>query len=121
MKNNMDIETLQSFRGTSKYHEHASIGYNRILLTDGCNFVRERFEAYWLFDLILSYQSFVKFQNNTFQVWRLEKQKGGAWLISCTDGNDMVLLVQELEYSDFPIDDFKIWVVDGIAMLPTEY
>ena len=43
------------FVGTITYHPH-SIGGKTLLLTEGCDFIRQTLGAYWLFDLIASYQ-----------------------------------------------------------------
>ena len=43
-------------------------------------------------------------------------------MLRCEDGNDNTVLVQILiDPVDFPIDKLRIWVVDGVAMLPSEY
>jgi hypothetical protein len=31
------------------------------------------------------------------------------------------LISQTIEFSDFPIEDIKIWVVNKVALLPSEY
>jgi hypothetical protein len=90
-----------------------------LLLTDGCNFIRENAGACWLFDLILSWQ--VKLRKQRFQVWILEKQVDSTWFIECQDGDNHYIVGQEIAFSDFPVDKITIWVVDGVAMLPTEY
>jgi len=90
-------------------------------LTDGCEFVRQASGegAYWLFDIILSWQ--YKLHQHGFQVWKLKQMENSSWIIQCTDGNDKVLASQDIQYSDFPIDSIDIWLVDGVALLPSEY
>lgn len=112
---------LQEFHGTQEYHSHKLNNDLGLLLTDGCHFIREKAAggAYWLFDLILSYQ--LKLRKHRFQVWKLEKQPDKTWFVECSDGNGNFLIGQEVPYSDFPIDIVSIWVVDGVALLPNEY
>ena len=111
---------LAEFKGTFQYHTHR-IGKLCINLTDGCDYVRTEAQAYWLFDAILSHQVTNIISKHSFQVWRLKQQESKTWKLSCEDGNKKVLIVQDIEYSDFPIPEITIWLVDGVAMLPTEY
>lgn len=110
---------LAKFSGTNHYHRHRLLNGMELLLTDGCEFLRDGCMASWLFDLILSWQ--MKLRKHRFQVWKLEKQVDGTWYIECTDGNNLFIVGQEIGYCDFPLDRITIWVVDGIALLPTEY
>ena len=111
---------LIGFIGTFAYHSHR-IGNLKINLTDGCDYLRHEAEAFWLFDAILSHQTSAKVRNEPFQVWRLKKQSDETWLLTCEDGNKNIVTEQRIEFSDFPLDEITIWLVDGIAMLPTEY
>lgn len=112
-------DTLTGFIGTEHYYLHRLSNGLKIKLTDGCQFVREFASAYWLFDILVSWQ--MKLQNYPFQVWTLIKQGDGSWFIQCTDGNDQVLGCQEIENSDFPIDQLEVWLIDGVCLLPSEY
>lgn len=31
------------------------------------------------------------------------------------------LISQSIEFSDFPLDSIKIWLIDKVAVLPSEY
>lgn len=112
---------INGFTGTGQYHRHIIPGGQVLLLTDGCHFVREHAGqgASWLFDLILSYQ--FKLRKHRFQVWTLQKQQDQSWHISCSDGNYNYIIGQEIAYSDFPLETFELWVVDSVALLPSEY
>jgi len=44
---------LKLFHGTSMYYKHLFPGKSPIILTDWCKYVRDEFNAYWLFDAIL--------------------------------------------------------------------
>jgi len=114
-------KAVRSFHGTDQYFRHRLANGMFLLLTDGCNYIRENAGggAYWLFDLILSWQ--MKLRKQRFQEWILEKQLDGTWFIECQDGNKNYIAGQEIDYSDFPLEKITIWVVDGVAMLPSEY
>jgi hypothetical protein len=113
--------TLLGFHGTEEYHRHALPNGMSLHLTDGCEFVRENAGegAFWLFDIILSWQ--LKLRKHRFQVWKLKKQDDNSWFIECSDGNHNFIVGQEITYSDFPLDKFELWVIDGVALLPSEY
>lgn len=113
-------KALIGFIGTFTYHSHR-IGNLKINLTDGCDYLRQEAKAFWLFDALLSHQTQAKVKNEPFQVWRLKKQSDDTWLLSCEDGNKNLITEQRIEFSDFPLEEITIWLVDSIAMLPTEY
>ena len=117
--------SLAGFFGTSNYYEHKVTDDIKFLLTDGCNWIREAAEARWLFDVILFNQPRPEIKDLPFQVWVLwkdEDKEDKLWVLRCEDGNDTTVLVQMLmEAVDFPIDEIRIWVVGGVAMLPSEY
>lgn len=114
---------LREFRCTEKYHKHLFPGKSPILLTDGCNFVRNECQAWWLFDAILSYQLEKRLRDIPFQIWELRQQRSDlSWLLTCIeDTGEKPLVSQKIEFSDFPIDSIKIWLIDGVALLPSEH
>jgi hypothetical protein len=57
MDTNKIIKDLRQFHGTTEYHKHLFTGKSSILITDGCQYIRDKCNAYWLFDALLSYQS----------------------------------------------------------------
>lgn len=113
-------ENLDIFHGTNYYYSH-KLGNQSIILTDGCEYVRNAAESNWLFDAIISYQLSRYVRQQFFQVWRLLQQKDETWKLICEDGNKKVLVEQNIVFSDFPIPEITIWLVDGVAMLPSEY
>jgi len=110
---------LKGFIGSEQYYRHRLPNGMQLLLTDGCNYIREKGEAYWLFDLILSWQ--LKLRKHRFQVWKLERQNDESWFIECCDGNKLFIVGQEVNDIDFPLNNLELWVIDGVALLPTEY
>ena len=111
---------LKHFIGTQQYWEHFIPGSFRLRLTDGCNFVRQEAGAFWLFDMIASYQHDDRINLNPFQIWQLSK-KEDYWSLECRGDNGQHMLTARIGFSDFPIDHIEIWVLDGIALLPSEY
>ena len=122
--NTLELQTeLQKFHGTSQYYKHLFPGKSPIILTDGCKYVRDDFNAYWLFIAILSYQDDKLLKKVNFQIWELQRlKKDLSWLLTCReDTNKKALISQAIEFSDFPIDYIKIWVIGSVALLPSEY
>ena len=108
---------LAQFIGSETFYEQVLIDGSKLILTEGCHFIRESYSAYWFFDLIGSYQ--FKLIDEPFQVWKLTKYKEEAVII-CKDGNSKTLVSQEIPFTDFPFD-IVIWLVEGTCLLPSEY
>ena len=114
---------LKEFHGTAEYHKHLFPGKSPIILTDGCKYVRDACNAFWLFDAILSYQCEKILKGINFQIWELKRlKKDLSWLLTCREDSDKKPIIkQSIEFSDFPVDYIKIWVIDKVALLPSEY
>ena len=117
--------SINGFFGTSNYYEMKANEHLKLLLTDGCEWVRETLDAYWLFQEILYSQVRLEIQNLSFQVWILwldKDEDGEYWVLRCEDGDKDVAMVQMLLNDvTFPVEDFRVFVVDGVVMLPSEY
>ena len=74
---------LAFFTGTTQYIRHWS---RRLVFTDGIHFLAERAGAYWLIDLVASYQPL----NAGRQFWTL-KIEDGKYCAECRDRDDRVL------------------------------
>ena len=106
-------EVLAQFTCTENYYRHM-FGLN---YTDGVKFMAEKGEAYWLIDAIASYRS-----KEPFQVWELVvKDDRSATLTARTDSDQAPFMTQEIPYTDFPLREVKLWVSDGVLLLPSEY
>ena len=115
-------EELKMFHGTAQYHKHLFPGKSPILLTDGCKYVRDACEAYWLFDAILIYQCDKVLKGVNFQIWELKRlKKDLTWLLTCREDSDKKPIISQAIVSlDFPLDNIIIWVIDKVALLPSE-
>ena len=99
--------------------------------TPGMKLVAETCEAYWLIDLVASWQPTIRkkllsLNLRDFQVWRMKKD-GDLWVVDVwtdiPDDDDSELLVQQdIEFSDFPAEllPFEFWVEHRTAMLKEE-
>lgn len=114
---------LKEFHGSMQLEFHLYPGKSPLQITEGCAFVREKCQAFWLFDAILSYQMDKRLKNVKFQIWELKQQKSDlSWSLTCReDSGEKPLVTQRIEFSDFPLSSIKIWVIDKVALLPSEY
>ena len=123
METNIIERNLKQFHGTEEYHKHLFPGKSPILITDGCKYIRDTCNAYWLFDALLSYQTNKVLRDINFQVWEFRRlKKDLSWVLTCRQDSDKKpIITQLIEFSDFPLDCIKIWVIDKVALLPSEY
>ena len=114
-------EYLAHFTGTDRYHLWTPLFKD--VLTNGACAVAERGGAYWLMDAISSH---LMGRKEGLAVSTLTKNGDGATL-TITDGNENVFATQEIEYTDFPLDEIVIWsqwyppVGGHVHMLRSEY
>lgn len=108
------------FTGTENWYRH-SIDLN-ILYTDGIQYLAHHGGAYWLIDKIALMQNHPRFKKQEFQVWILKTNltKNTAVLI-CEDGNYNIIFTEKITYTDFPLEEIKIYLTDNVIILPSEY
>lgn len=115
------LDNLKQFSGTSQYFFHCITPNRYIYLTDGCQYLKEQAECSWLFDLIITHQLIPEILREHFQVWKLKRLIGNNYLVTCDDGNKNIVYHENVNTTDFPLKTISVWVIDGIALLPTEY
>ena len=108
---------LDQFTGTEHYYKH----WLGLTYTDGMAYVAETMGAYWLIDLVASHQP--KLRGEGFQVWTLSKEKERKYIALCDDGNGNELKRQIIPFTTFPEElmPFKMYLVNKVLMLPSEY
>ncbi len=113
------LAILAQASGTTVYHRYSKLESFPII-TDGVYFLANAAGCYWLLDVIGSYQRNKRLDRH-FQVWtltvNLEAQSGVV-----RGYNDNVLIItQEIPYTDFPLSEIKLYLMDGVLLLPSEY
>jgi hypothetical protein len=119
----MNTQELQSalrhFTGTQNYDRVLP----RLVITDGIGYLANKANSYWLVTAIYSHLV-TKPIHTEFVVARLVVSGKTANLV-LDDGNDQVLSEQHIEYTDFPLDELKIYCSYQdrlwLLMLPSEY
>lgn len=104
---------LDQFYGSEQFYKH----WLGIIYTDGIHYLAEKANAFWLIDLIASYQNDPKVKREPFQLWTLELNgQGGATAYAQSDSDEPRLAEQEIEYTDFPVTlgpKFEMYLEDG--------
>ena len=111
---------LAQFTGSENWYRH---GINRnVLYTDGAQHVAEHGGAYWLLDEIAIIQPYNKaVAAEEFQVWKLAVRPDRTATLTCDDGNGNIVFTKEIEHTDFPLDEIKLYFTNNVIHLPSEY
>ena len=119
-KQTLSAADLAQFTGTEQWYRHS---INRsILYTEGAQHVAEHGGAYWLLDEIALIQPYDKnVAAQEFQVWTLKVRPDRTATLACDDGNGNVILTKEIPYTDFPLDNIKLYFANNVIHLPSEY
>ena len=111
---------INAATGSDAYHKYSSIPIFPVI-TDGVLALAEAAECFWLLDVIGSHQINPKL-DKSFEVWTLELDKDDGGGCTVKGFNDTTLIVtQKIPYTDFPLDDLKLYLCDGVLMIPSEY
>ncbi len=110
------LQNLPQFTGTEGYAKY----HGGLNLTDGVVYLAKNAECFWLLDIIWSVQWMPQIKKEEFQSWTLTAKDGEAKAV-CTDGNKKVLYTQEIPFTDFPLDEVKMFVQNKVIMLTSEY
>lgn len=110
---------LREFTGTTQYHLHPS----GMRYTDGVKFLAETGHAYWLLDIIASWQSEALADPwlREFQMWELFVNDDGTGHVVCSRDSEDVAFRQPVPTSDFPLAYVKLYLEIGILLLPSEH
>jgi len=112
-------EIIRYSQGTEQYHRYSSI-LDYPIITDGVKAVAEVAGAYWLLDVIASYQHNKKL-DKAFQVWKLAVNLTECSGVVRGYNDTKRIITQKIPFTDFPLDKFTLYLIDGIVLLPSEY
>ncbi len=111
-------EEFNQFIGTDTYYKHW-LGF---VYTDGVKAVADKYGAYWLLDLIFSYQYLDKIKTEKFQIWIITANNKKAIVEMRIDTDQPILIKQEILFTDFPNRILKLYFTDNkVLLLPSEY
>ena len=105
-------QELRQFTGTEQWYKHYLGG----LYTDGVQYMAGKAGAFWLLDVIFSYR-----RKEPFQIWTLKVKDRVGVVTMREDTGQPVKVRQEIPYTDFPLAEIKLYLIDGVLLLPSEY
>ncbi len=110
---------LRQFTGSTEFYRHFS---HAIVYTEGVKFLAEHARVYWLIDLIASWQrrALKDVALREFQLWELRITSGKAVVVCLRDSEDEAFR-QKLEFADSALDYVRLYLQDGVLMLPSEH
>jgi len=110
---------LRQFTGTEHYYRL----HKEVVLTDGAKYLADEARCYWLMDAIASYIRFFQ-TKEYFACCKLVVSNGSA-VLTIDDGNGNILATQNIEYTDFPLEQINLYGVWSnqfwVIMLTSEY
>ena len=125
-------EDLQQFTGSESIFRHPL--NPKVAYTEGIQYLAEKAGAYWLVDAIASHLGTKQHTDaaecdpriDYLHFWSLHKGANhSATLFAKADSPEEPFIVQQIDFTDFPLDEIDIWVAyDGhhwTLYLPSEH
>lgn len=111
---------LAQFTGTENWYRHPI--RRNILYTDGIQYLAEKAGAYWLIDEIAFNQMQPRIGSEEFQVWTLSVnlEESNA-VLTCDNGNNKILFSKKITFTDFPLENVRLYFSNNVILLPSEY
>ena len=109
-------EELMQFTGTENYYRN----FTGLVFTDGVKYLADKAGAYWLIDLVGSYQP--RLRKMPFQLWELKvKDDKSALITMVEDIGRPTKIRQQIPSTDFPLKEFSFYCIDNVMLLKSEY
>lgn len=118
-KSDQNPDELNGFTGTEQYYKDPTM--DSFVYTDGVKHVFDTYECRWLgVEISMAYVR-KDMREESFITCELFVNEDSSATITFTDGNNEVLYVKEIEWTDFPLKGICLWLVNSVLILPTEY
>lgn len=110
-------DDLNMFSGTDYWHQWSDL-YPNFVITDGVKYLADVAEAYWLLDVIASWNVTTrKVYGEPFQVWKVA-MFGDRAVVKADDGNGKVIARQEIPFVTLPLKNVKLYAeYNGSALV----
>jgi hypothetical protein len=110
---------LHNFTGTENPYRH----WSGMRYTDGVQFLAENAKAYWLLDVIASWQPEALKDPwlQQFQLWELFVKDDRSAIVVCSRDSDDVAFRQNIVFTDSPLNYIRLYVEDAVILLPSEH
>ena len=114
-------DELIAYGGVGEMTYYKQPKFENVVYTSSVKYILGLCDSYWLLSEILVQNTPKFLDENEFQVWELKKD-GDKLILQCGDGNGEVLFSKEIIYIvDFPLENIKFYLGDGVLILPCEY
>ena len=112
--------SLSQFTGTTRYIRNPFTG---LLYTDGIEHMAEYADAHWLVsDIGAAFRHNPDLKGIPFQLWTLDVDEEKKAILTCREDCDRPVIYElKFEYTDFPVGTWKMYPIDGVLILPSEY
>ena len=109
---------LDGFYATGEWHHHRCFARYPVFLTDGALYLAEHggagaTTAYWLMDVIASYQGEKQMKRiENPQLWKIECFGEGSkrsCVVSCGNNPEKPIIRQEIEYTNFLLNEYELY------------
>jgi len=112
---------LNQFCGSEKSYKHF---LKRFTYTEGVKYLADRADAHWIIDAIASYQPQLLRDPmlRDFQAWKLTVNSDNKTAkLTCEKDTDVVMVTQDIPYTDFPLPEVRLYLCAKVLMLTSEY
>ena len=119
----LNASDLAQFTGSDTVYRHWT---ERLVYTEGVQYLADKGGAYWLIDAVASYQPDKRITSSPelvdFQLWELVvcEDKSAALTVRA-DSDRPAAITQQIPFTDFPLERVKLYVCNGTLLLPSEY
>ena len=109
---------LDGFYATGEWHHHRCFARYPVFLTDGALYLAEHggagaTTAYWLMDVIASYQGEKQMRRiENPQLWKIECSGEGSkrsCVVSCGNNPNKPIIKQEIEWTNFLLNEYELY------------
>lgn len=110
---------LEQCYGSENFYRHPFSG---LVFTDGISCLVCMANCMWLVDAIGSHQKRCMKDESLrdMQFWTLKRVGDNKFDLICERDTDDVAFKQRIEFSNFPLDEIKLWVENNTLYLPSE-
>lgn len=113
------LNDLAHFTGSEQFYRHPL--FRKFIYTEGVQYLAEQAEGYWLLDYIFGKQEIAALSKEPFQTWTISLHDTGGASLIVEDGNKNPIVDFYLTFTDFPLQTFTLWLIEGTLLLPSEY
>ena len=113
------LDIINQAAGTTSYHRFSPLPWFPVI-TDGVLALAEAAGCFWFLDIIGSYQD-NRALDKEFQVWTLTVNIEDHSAVVRGSNDTELVVAQQIPFTDFPLAGLKLYLMDGIILLPSEY